>query len=202
VFQNDVTGERAIVLEGAEDSADGRIVAYLGVRPGGAVAGEHIHPSITERFKVVSGELCVSINGAESILGPGDEVTVEPGTPHDWWNAGDQEAQVVVDVDPGARFELMLTTTFGLANDGLTDDRGMPHLLQLAVIADEFRDVIVFTDPPRPVQRLLFGVVAPLGRRLGYRAQYPRYTRPHGRVDVIPELMSLVDEPQRERAVA
>jgi mannose-6-phosphate isomerase-like protein (cupin superfamily) len=202
VVYNNVTGERAIVLIGTEDSDDGRIVAFLGVRPGGAVVGEHIHPSITERFRVVSGNLCVKVNGGEAILRPGDEVTVPPGTPHDWWNAGDVEAQVVVEIDPGRRFELMLTTLFGLANDGLTDEKGMPHLLQLAVIADEFQDVIEFCSPPRLVQRAMFAILAPIGRALGYRPYYERYMRPEGHVEVIPELMSLVDEPERERAVA
>lgn len=202
VVQNSVTGDRAIVLVGTQDSQDGRIVAFLGVRPGGAVLGEHIHPSITERLKVVSGRLCVKVNGAETILGPGDEVTVPPGTPHDWWNSGDVEAQVCVEVDPGRRFELLLTTTFGLANDGLTDEKGMPHSLQLAVIAREFRDVIEFCSPPRLVQRVVFAILAPVGRALGYRPYYERYLRPHGHVEVIPDLMALVDEPERDRAVA
>src|SRR4051794_20776874 len=86
VIQNSVTGERAIVLVGSADSPDGKTVGFLGVRPGGAVVGEHIHPSITEHFRVVSGRLCVRINGAEAILGPGDEATIPPGVPHDWWN--------------------------------------------------------------------------------------------------------------------
>jgi mannose-6-phosphate isomerase-like protein (cupin superfamily) len=200
VIQNDVTGERAIVLVGTEESKDGRTVGFLGVRPGGAVVGEHVHPTITERFRVVSGRLCVRINGAESILGPGDEVTVPPGVSHDWWNAGDTEAQVVVDIDPGRRFELMLCTLFGLANDGLTNEKGMPHLLQLAVIADEFSDIIQFAKPPRAIQRLVFAVLAPIGRALGYRPCYERYMRPYARVDVIPDLLEFVDD--RERAAA
>jgi mannose-6-phosphate isomerase-like protein (cupin superfamily) len=200
VIQNDVTGERAIVLVGTEESHDRRTVCFLGVRPGGAVVGEHVHAALTEHFRVVSGRLCVRIDGAESILGAGDEVTIAPGTAHDWWNAGDVEAQVVVEIDPGRRFELLISTLFGLANDGLTNDRGVPHLLQLAVIGDEFGDVIEFARPPRIVQRVLFALLAPIGRALGYRPWYARYMRPHGRVDVIPDLLAFVDE--RERLAA
>jgi mannose-6-phosphate isomerase-like protein (cupin superfamily) len=200
VIQNNVTGERAIVLVGSEDSPDGKTVGFLGVRPGGAVVGEHIHPSITEHFRVVSGRLCVRINGAEAILGPGDEATIPPGVPHDWWNAGDVEAQVVVEIDPGRRFEIMLSTLVGLANDGLTNEKGLPHLLQLAVIGDEFADVIEFVEPPRIVQRVMFAILAPIGRALGYRPWYERYLRPFARVEVIPELMALVDEPVRVAA--
>jgi len=200
VIMNNVTGERAIVLVGTEESRDGRTVCFLGVRPGGAVVGEHVHSSITERFRVVSGRLTVCVNGAESILGPGDEVTIKPGTPHDWWNAGDVDTQIVVEIDPGRRFELMICTLFGLANDGLTNDKGLPHLLQLAVIADEFRDVVEFSKPPRIVQRLMFAVLAPIGRALGYRPIYDRYMRPHGHVEVIPDLMAFVEEPARAEA--
>jgi quercetin dioxygenase-like cupin family protein len=200
VIMNHVTGERAIVLVGTEESRDGRTVGFLGVRPGGAVVGEHVHSSITERFRVVSGRLCVRVNGAESVLGPGDEVTIKPGTVHDWWNAGDVEAQVVVKIDPGRRFEIMLSTLFGLANDGLTNDKGLPHLLQLAVIGDEFADVIEFVEPPRIVQRMMFAILAPIGRALGYRPWYERYLRPYAHVEVIPELMALVDEPVRVAA--
>jgi mannose-6-phosphate isomerase-like protein (cupin superfamily) len=200
VIQNNVTGERAIVLVGSEDSQDGKTAAFLGVRPGGAVVGEHIHPSITEHFRVVSGRLCVRINGAETILGPGDEATVPPGIPHDWWNAGDVEAQLVVEIDPGRRFEIMISTLFGLANDGLTNEKGLPHLLQLAVIGDEFGDVIEFVQPPRIVQRVMFAILAPIGRALGYRPWYERYLRPYAHVEVIPELIALVEEPARAAA--
>jgi mannose-6-phosphate isomerase-like protein (cupin superfamily) len=194
VLENSVTGERAIVLVGTDDSRDGKTVCFLGVRPGGAVVGEHVHASITERFRVVCGRLGVRVGGIEGELGPGDEVIVQPGVVHDWWNAGEREAQVVVEIDPGRRFEIMISTLFGLANDGLTNDKGMPHLLQLAVIAKEFRDVVEFVRPPRAVQRVLFGALAPLGRALGYKPWYERYMRPHGSVEVIPELLAFVDE--------
>ena len=195
VIENTVTGERVIVLVGSADSDNGKVVCFMGVRPGGRVVGEHVHPSLTERFRVVSGRLGVRVNGVESSLCPGEELTVQPGVVHDWWNAGDEEAQVVVEIDPGRRFELMISNLFGLAGDGLTNDRGMPHLLQAAVIADEFSDVVQFVRPPLFLQHALFGLLAPIGRALGYRPYYERYMRPLGRVEVVPELLALVDEP-------
>jgi mannose-6-phosphate isomerase-like protein (cupin superfamily) len=194
VIENTVTGERAIVLVGSADSPDGNVICFMGVRPGGRVVGEHVHPSLTERFRVVSGRLGVRVDGLDTELGPGEEVTVRPGMVHDWWNAGDEEAQVVVEINPGRRFEIMISTLFGLANDGLTNDKGMPHFLQAAVIADEFADVVQFLRPPLFIQRALFALLAPIGRALGYRPYYERYMRPHGRVEVVPELLALVDQ--------
>jgi hypothetical protein len=51
----------------------------------------------------------------------------------------------------------------------------MPDLLQAAVIADEFSDVIRFVKPPFAVQRIAFGLLAPVARRTGRRATYPQH---------------------------
>lgn len=80
------------------------------------------------------------------------------------------------------RFELMIANLFGLANDGKLDRNQRPPRLHAAVFAQEFFDMIVFTRPPPVMQRVLFAVMAPLGRRLGYRAIEPRYAQPHGQV--------------------
>jgi hypothetical protein len=54
----------------------------------------------------------------------------------------------------------------------------MPNLLQLALLGGEFRRDIEFIRPPRLVQRILFGALAPLARARGYRAIYPEYLGP------------------------
>jgi hypothetical protein len=110
------------------------------------------------------------------------------GVAHDWWNAGDEEAHVVVEIRPAARFEEMIRNTFGLVQDGKTDAKGMPSLLQLALLAREFDDTIRFTKPPRSVQRVLFSVLAPVARLRGLRGRYPKYlsSPPSARVAVEP----------------
>ena len=135
IAENPVTGERGVVRLGAHESPDGRGVYDLYVRPGGAVAGEHIHPIIEERFTVQRGRVGFRINGQESIAQIGVPVTVPPGVAHDWWNAGDEEAHVLVEVYPAARFEESITDLFGLAQDGKTDANGMPNLFQAALFA-------------------------------------------------------------------
>jgi hypothetical protein len=87
------------------------------------------------------------------------------------------DALVRVEVTPGERFAHMIETLFGLAREGHVNRRGMPHPLQLALVATEFADVIVFRKPPAAVQRVLFGALAPIARRRGYRATYPTLSR-------------------------
>jgi uncharacterized membrane protein YphA (DoxX/SURF4 family)/quercetin dioxygenase-like cupin family protein len=176
VFENPVTGERAVVRTGTDQNDGELLVADLYIRPGGAVMGEHVHPALEERFTVLRGRVGFRLSGRTSIAEPGVKLVASPGTPHDWWNAGAEEALVRVEVRPGARFAAFIVNAFGLAQDGKVDQRGMPKLLQLSLFAREFDDVIQFTRPPRTVQRILFGSLAPLARLLGYRGSYPEYS--------------------------
>ena len=179
VIENPVTGERAVVRR-APTSGDAPLVADLYARPGAAVVGEHVHPHSTEAFTVVRGTLGLRLGGVESRAEAGTRVVVPPGTPHDWWNAGDETAFVVVKVDPGGRFEAMIRNLFGLARDGRTDRSGRPGLLQAALLAREFDDTIRFTSPPRVVQRTLFAALAPLARLRGLHGRYPHYEQHTG----------------------
>jgi hypothetical protein len=88
-----------------------------------------------------------------------------------------------MEMRPAARFEAMIRNAFGLAQDGKVNKQGMPTLLQLAVFAREFADVMQFTRSPRIVQEILFGLLTPIALRLGYRGSYPEYlTRKPSRI--------------------
>jgi quercetin dioxygenase-like cupin family protein len=188
VIENPVTSERVVVRVGTEDSGGELLVVDGYVKPGGAVTGEHVHPAIEENFTVVRGRVGFRIDGRESIAEPGERLHVPAGTAHDWWNAGEEEAHVRVEISPGQRFEEMAINLFSLAQDGKTNSRGMPNLLQAAIFAREFSDGLYFTRPPLLVQRLLFGALAAIARVLGYRGSYPEYLErdPSERVEVEP----------------
>jgi quercetin dioxygenase-like cupin family protein len=193
VVVNPVTGERGVVLVGTGDCQGDRLAVELRVTPAGAVAAEHYHPSITERFRVIAGRLEATIDGRRRALEKGDDVTVPPGTVHDWWNESDEEVRVLVDVSPGRRFELFVTTLFGLAREGKTNAKGLPGPLQLAVTMTEFRDTIRLTKPPPAVQRALFAPLALIGRARGRRGFYPEYLEPGGHEEPDPDVLALVD---------
>ena len=177
VWENPVTRERATILEIPWQNADGRATGELTALVGARVAGEHRHPSMVERFTVLEGELTLKRDKVTSVLKEGESAVIDPGHWHDWWNAADHDARVRVEVTPGERFVHMLETLFGLARLGHTNSKGMPDLLQLALFASEFSDVIVLRAPPPAVQRAVFGALAPIARRRGYRATYPQISR-------------------------
>jgi uncharacterized cupin superfamily protein len=177
VFKNPVTGESGYVRLGTQETSGKLIVSDLRVRVGGASLGPHFHPTIDERFTVLKGKIGYILDGKKGVLQAGDAMDLPKGLPHDWWNAGDEEARVIVEIRPGARFEQMTITLFGLAAEGKTDKKGMANPLQMAVIAQEFSDVVVFMNPPPSVQRFLFAIMAPLGRLAGFKAMYPHHLK-------------------------
>lgn len=178
IWENPVTGERARILELPTKNPEGRATSELTALVGARVVGEHRHPAIVERFTVLEGELTLKLDGHTRVLHEGETGDIEPGIWHDWWNASrDRNARVRVEVTPGERFGHLIETLFGLARLGHTNAKGMPHPLQLALTAREFSDVIVFRSPPQAVQRALFGALAPIAHRRGYRATYPQLSR-------------------------
>ena len=177
VWENPQTGERAKILELPAANADGRAVAELTALVGARVVGEHYHPALVERFTAVAGELTVLRNGQTTILREGETALIEAGVWHDWWNATDRDARVRVEITPGERFAHMIETFYGLARLGHTNAEGMPNMLQLALTGSEFSDTMVLRSPPPAVQRVVFGVLAPIAGWRGYRATYPQLSR-------------------------
>lgn len=174
LFENAVTRERVLVRVGGEDTSGRYLAVDTWVGPH-AIANEHVHPHVRERVTVLEGWVRVRVDGVERDARPGEVVDVPPGTVHDYWNPGDEEAHVLVEVWPAARFEEMMVTLFGLAQEGRVSARGLPSLLQLAVLAHEFDDVVLFSSPPRWVQRAVIAVLAPVARLCGVRATYAHH---------------------------
>jgi quercetin dioxygenase-like cupin family protein len=169
-LENPVTGEALIFHRTARDTGGEAVLVETIVRPDGFVAAAHVHPHQTERFEVVEGRLGLRAGEKELLLGPGGVATVARGTPHRFWNAGDDEARFFCEVRPALEFESLIETMFTLAADGKTNRKGMPNPLRLAVIARSHFDTVRLPFPPAFLQRAALAVGAPLGRLLGYRA--------------------------------
>jgi mannose-6-phosphate isomerase-like protein (cupin superfamily) len=175
VFDNPVTGERATIRLGTRETNGQRLIVDIDLKGGGVGCPLHLHPNIHERLTVVSGRVGIFVNGVISIAKVGRTIDIPAGVAHRFWNAGICDANITIDIQPAKRFEAFIRNMIGLAQDGKTDSRGMPHLLQLAVLATEFDDVVRFLTPSRFVQRLVFPILAPIARMGGYRGSYSEY---------------------------
>lgn len=179
-IENPVNGERITWIETAASSGGELLAGDLTLRPGAFVAAAHRHVRQEEHFEVRSGTIQLEVGGAHRSLGPGETATVPIGVAHRWWNAGADEAVVRVEFRPALDTETFFEVFFGLNRDGKTNRKGMPGLVQIAVIFRGLGDSCpTLVRPPAILQRVLFAALAPIGRLRGLRATYAAYSPDH-----------------------
>lgn len=145
------------------------------VKRGGGVP-PHVHPSIEETFEVLDGRLQVLSGRRWLEAGPGEAATVPPGTRHAYRNRGTAVAHAICWAAPPSQLlEGFLADAAALGRAGKLTRRGIPKtpraLLQAAVMAEDYREMVVLSSPPLPplgLDRVLMPPLARLGRRRGY----------------------------------
>lgn len=182
---NEVTGLRTIFRKTARDTNGALLqVDWIG-KPGWVAGGRHVHPRQEERFTVISGTLGSHVDGVERMHGPGEVIAVPADAVHTVWAVGDEGVHALVEFRPALRSETVLEILAGLAREGKTDAAGnIKNPLLAAVLLREYADEIYPASPPLIVQRAIIGMLAAIGRLLGYRAAYP--TPDEGRREASP----------------
>lgn len=182
VLENPVSGQRLIFRKTAQDTG-GELLEMESVytRPTSSRPPEHYHLHQEERFEVLSGSVRTLVDGETRTLREGEVLVVSPGTPHEMWSEEGGEARVLWQTRPALKTEAFFETIWGLARDGKTNEKGIPNPLQASVIAREYDREFRLARPPFAVQRALFGMLASIGRLLGYEGRYPRYSSLDGR---------------------
>lgn len=170
---NPRTGQRMVFLETAAGTGGEllRIDSYNPPSP--PLEPEHVHPFQESGAEIVSGLLRFRVDGEERSVKAGESITIPANTPHHFWNDGKEEAHSVQWFRPALNIERYFETYFALAQDGKLKDDGSPSFWQVAVMAPYFGDAIRMPKPPWALQRVIFGLLAPIGRVLGYRPEYP-----------------------------
>jgi len=176
VIENPRTGERIVFRQTAAETGGELLQFDFFVNPGGFAPPRHVHERVEERVELVSGRLRWHVGGKEGSLKAGESVVLPRGIGHTFWNEGPEKAHFIVDVRPAFDMETLFETIFGLYRDGKTDRRGNPNLLQNAVLSREHDGFLA--GPPIALQRPLIAALAGVGRLLGYRARYEKYSGP------------------------
>ena len=135
-LENPVTGERFTFIQTAASSG-GKLLSFeLGLKAGGAVPIAHVHPTQTETFRVIAGEMHFRLRLRTVVAEPGETVVIEPGVAHSFANRGEEEARVLVEVRPALTMERMFADVIEMAESGRLNSRGMPrNVLDLALLA-------------------------------------------------------------------
>lgn len=179
-IKNEVTGDRIVFLASPLMGEGDRLIFRGILPPYAAGAPLHTHDEMVETFTVEQGALEIDL-GEQGLrlLQVGDELVVQPGTPHGFRNPLDTETRFVTTATPGADLERFLRTMYGLANEGRTDRTGAPRnpLVMAAVLA---RMDMVMVGVSRALQRLAIGLLHGVARVTGVDADVAPYARPEG----------------------
>lgn len=171
-----LSGERIVFVRRSRDTAGQLLEADNFVAPRGAIA-PHIHPNMEETFRVRTGPITFRIDGVETTHVAGETVVIPRGAVHEWWNpVATDEVAATMEFRPALDMETFFETWFGLATDGKLDEKLRPALLQTMVLLHDFRREISVPGHEGLMIKLLGPILAPIGRRAGYRSRYERYS--------------------------
>jgi mannose-6-phosphate isomerase-like protein (cupin superfamily) len=187
VLTHPLFGTRLTFLRTAAET-DGRLLewetlykAHRGTESGNI---PHFHVTFVEQYEVLEGTATYELRGDERQARAGARVEIPLGVVHrNLWNASaaDLRLRTHIEMNPpnlrALRFiEDFFETLYGLARDGKVDANGLPKsVLHTAVLVQGFQPETWVAGSPIPIQRVLLGTLAALGRARGYRTQYPQY---------------------------
>jgi mannose-6-phosphate isomerase-like protein (cupin superfamily) len=145
------------------------------VDPGGGVT-PHVHPAMEERFEVVEGQPEFLAGRRWSVARASETVVVPPGTRHAFRNRSGEVAHFVCHAAPPSTLQEFLEDAAALSRAGGITRRALPRsidgLLQAAVMAHHYRDMVTLLAPlpPPAIQRLIIPSLARAGERRGHHA--------------------------------
>jgi quercetin dioxygenase-like cupin family protein len=163
VVDNPVTRESIrFVATGVETDGE-RIEMELTMFAGGFVPVLHVHPQQVETFNVLAGRPRFTVSGVTRDASPGEELVVQPGTPHIFCNPTGEDVRIGIEFRPALRTDQLFVTLAALANTGKLNRRGIPrNPLVGALFAHVYRNEL---RPASPLLRLANAFAAP-GARL------------------------------------
>ena len=172
VLDNPVLGQQHRFIRRGADEQGGYLHSEFRLRADAKSFGDHIHPEQEETIRVLSGEFEVIVNGEQRTLVAGEEATLPAGVPHHHGNVNGIETRILHEIRPVMDFEAGLRMFSELAEAGKTNANGQ-SLLATAVFLREHPNQLYMATPSIRTQNLLFRILAPVGRLLGYKTDYP-----------------------------
>ncbi|HEX9961909.1 MAG TPA: cupin domain-containing protein [Pyrinomonadaceae bacterium] len=156
---------------------NGLVWSELTLEPRAAGPPEHIHTTFPEKFIVAEGTLSLLVNGEKKILRPGESLLITPGTPHKPFNQTDSPVIVRGPLTPEygipEQFSVFLSQAYGFFDESESNSQPPKALLQMSRFSPKYDSWLA--SPPVFLQKILFFVIGPTARLLGYRTYYEKY---------------------------
>ena len=166
------TGQRMIFRKLGKDTNGQLLEIECFNPPSGVKEPEHVHPLQESRFEVISGTMNFNVNRETHVVGPGESILIQAGVPHYFWNDSETEVHSIQSFSPALHIADFFRTFFALARQNKLNKKGLPNFFLISIISLKHQDEIRLVSPPWAVQKLIFSLLAPLGKMLGYKASY------------------------------
>lgn len=175
IKHNPATGDFYEFIETAKDTNGERVIIKATIKGKGQFVPKHFHALQDETFEVLSGQLTVWLDGQIKIFSAGDKVTLPKNIPHNHYNNKDDAVEYIHSVSPALDFDYLIENLAGLAADG-KGKNGKFGLMQELVTLKYLDSKSYLADIPLGIQKVLMNIIGPIGRLLGYRAIYKKYS--------------------------
>jgi quercetin dioxygenase-like cupin family protein len=175
IITNKKTGQQIKFIQTSDDTGGELLEMESFFQPNSTEPVPHYHPLQEEDFTVLEGEITVRINGQLNVLKQGDRLHLKKNQVHSMWNHSNKTARVNWKVMPASDTEYFLENGIGIANEKKTNEKGMPGILQAALLANRFSHVYRIARPPYAVQKIVFATLTPLSYLAGYRPCYKEF---------------------------
>lgn len=143
-IENPIIKDTATFIQTAAESGGKVSEIELTLMPGGRNV-PHYHKTFAETFTAIDGTLGLGTGKNKTIiLKPGESYTVQPMEMHFFFNPEDREIKFKVEFAPGHEgMENSLRIIYGLASDGLTNNKSIPKRLKHMAIIIRMSDTNV-----------------------------------------------------------
>ena len=160
---NPIIQDTVTFLKTAEETNGQYTEIEITLMPGGGNL-LHYHKTYAETFTSVDGDLQINLaKGRSMTLHPGESYTVQPMELHSFFNPTDRKITFRVKMNPGhTGFEHSIRILYGLAADGLTDEKSVAKSLKHTAI------IVCMSDMNLPG---LFSLMFPLLKWMANRAK-------------------------------
>jgi mannose-6-phosphate isomerase-like protein (cupin superfamily) len=129
----------------------------------------HVHYKQDEFMTVVSGKLGYQEPGKEKKFAfPGDSLLFKSGTPHKFWNAGNELLRCTGYVSPAGNLIYFLSHIY----QSTKENGGRPGLYDAAFLLYKYKSEFGMLEIPNFVQKIIFPIVLFFGNLAGKNKKF------------------------------
>jgi hypothetical protein len=110
------------------------------------------------------------IKGKEQLATIGDVISIPKNIPHSFYNANRTDAHYIQEFFPALKTDSLFETFFVLARENKLNKSGTPNIFRTALILLNFEKEIRLAHPNWKVLKVVFKLLAPIARLMGYKS--------------------------------